>query len=71
MNKRNGVRAVHCKLTRTGSNDVGLVLLVQCLAVFVVLIVRKYTSKDRMELGDARKERSRELWGFSYRSLIR
>lgn len=40
VDERNGISAVNSQLAWTRSNDVGLVFLVQCLAVFVVLVVR-------------------------------
>lgn len=60
MDEGHGVGSCDAELARTGADDVGVVLFVQLLDLFVVLSVREDFA-DAVEFRDACNEGTREL----------
>lgn len=65
MDEWNSIGRKESEFSGSGANYVALILLVQRLAVFVVLVVGKYTSKDCMELGEASDKGPGKLFDVS------
>lgn len=61
MNDGHCVGTVNGDFSWSGSNDIGLVLLVELLGFLVVLVVRQHTGEDAVKFGESGGERSRDL----------
>lgn len=66
MDYGNCIGAIDSDFSWSGSNDVGLVLLMELFGLLIVLVIWEYSRENTVELGESCGKRPRNLYGHEY-----